>query len=296
MRPLKELAIVALVSCVTLATAHAGTEGDEEQFEELFARASDITQGIEVNDATITAEGGWLLEGEDACTFSRLLNADEFCDISAIVIPPDNVGIDSIYYSPPENIGHVNIDDWTDEVSSQIDEIWESYVQGSKAQSERIGYDVVPLKWVLYPTLNKAAKVLTYGILVDFGGANVINLTTVKFTRSGYVTMSLVTDDEMLAASSTTYDRVSVYASNTYVPSIGLRYADFKDGDKVAAIGAVGVLASVVGVKYANKGTLAAIGAMILVFAKKLWFLLLIIPAAIWRAIKTLAGRRDEAR
>ena len=44
-----------------------------------------------------------------------------------------------------------------------------------------------------------------------------------------------------------------------------------------------------------GKGTLAVIGAAILLFAKKLWFLLLIIPAAIWGVIKKMAGRRDAA-
>lgn len=46
------------------------------------------------------------------------------------------------------------------------------------------------------------------------------------------------------------------------------------------------------GVKYANKGTLAAIGAAILLFAKKFWFLLLVVPAAIWGAVKKLTGPR----
>ncbi len=292
MKPIRGLAIFVLASCATLSTAHALTVAEEEQLDELYSQAADITAGVEVGRATITAKDAVLLQGEAACTFSRLLNADEFCDISAIAVPPDNIGIDSIYYYPPEEVGHVDMDDWTDDVTSQIDEIWESYVEGSKAQSERIGYDVVPLRWALYPTLNKTSKVMTYGILLDFGGEKVINLTTVKFTRTGFVTMNVVTDDQMLAVTSMTYDDASVYASNTYVPGTGLRYADFKDGDKVAAIGAVGVLASVVGVKY-GKGTLAVIAAAILLFAKKLWFLLLIIPAAIWGVIKKMAGRRD---
>ena len=161
----------------------------------------------------------------------------------------------------------------------------------SKAQCARIGFQVVPLKWVLYPTLNKASKVMTYGVLLDFGGQEIINLVTVKFTKTGYVKMEVVTDDALLAAGSSSYDLASVYASNSYAPGTGLRYADFKDGDKLAQIGAVGVLASVVGVKYANKGTLAAIGASIMLFAKKLWFLLLIIPVAIWGVIKKLLGQ-----
>jgi uncharacterized membrane-anchored protein len=148
----------------------------------------------------------------------------------------------------------------------------------------------VPLKWVQYPTLNKAAKILTYGVLIDFGGNKTINLTSIKFTRTGYVVMKVVTDDKMLAATSRNYDNASVYAAKTYVPQTGSRYADFQPGDKIAAIGAVGVLASVIGVKH-NKGLLAGIAVAVLVFLKKFWFLLLIFPAAIWGGIKKLTGR-----
>jgi len=284
------MVIGVLALCTTLSGAVAQTAEEERRLEVLLSQAADATGGAEVAGATIMADGGWILQGEEACTFSRLLNADAYCDTSAIVFPSEGVGVDSIYYGAAEEIGHVNMDDWTEDVNTQIDEIWDSYVEGAKAQSERIGYDVTPLRWVLYPTLNKAARVLTYGILLDFGGEEVINLTSVKFTRSGYVAMQVVTSDEMLTTNSASYEGVSVYAADTYAPSVGLRYADFQDGDKVAAIGAVGVLASVIGVKH-GKGWLAAIGGMILVFAKKFWFLLLVVPAAIWGGIKRLAGR-----
>ena len=131
---------------------------------------------------------------------------------------------------------------------------------------------------------------MTYGILLNFGGHEVINLTSVKFTRRGYVTMQVVTDEGMLAAGSASFDSVSVYAAASYEPGVGFRYADFKDGDKVAAIGAVGVLASVIGVKH-GKGWLAGLFGAIAVFAKKFWFLFLAIPAAIWGGVKRLAGR-----
>ncbi len=279
----------AVALCATLSSAAALTVEEEQQLDALFSNAADVSNGVKVGGATIAAEGGWILRGEEACTYSRLLNADLACDTEAIVFPPEGIGVDSIYYGAPEDIGHVNMDDWTEDVNAQIDEIWDSYVEGAKAQSERIGYQVTPVKWVLYPTLNKAARVMTYGILLDFGGDQVINLVNVKLTRSGYVVMEVVTNDALLADNSASFDSVSVYAADTYAPGVGLRYADFRDGDKVAAIGAVGVLASVIGVKH-GKGWLAAAGGMILVFAKKFWFLLLAIPAVIWGGIKKLTG------
>lgn len=292
MKAIKLIAYSVLALGLSLSAAAALNEDEQHQLDQLVGGASDITQGARVGKATIIASGGALLQGEAACTFSRLLNADTECTTTAVVFPQTGKGIDTIYYEPPEAIGYVNMDDWTEDVNSQIDDIWQGYVEGSKAQSERIGFDVVPLKWVQYPTLNKSANVMTYGILLNFGGEKVINLTAVKFTRSGYVTMQIVTDDAMLAHDNETYDSVTVYAAQTYQPRSGARYADFQDGDRVAAIGAVGVLASVMGVKY-SKGWLAGIGGAILLLAKKFWFLLVAVPAAFWAAIKRLFGRGE---
>jgi len=290
----RETLVAALLSCTVVSTALGQTDVMQAQIDALWEQASESSQGVQVGSATVVAEDGWLLLGEDACAFSRLVNADEICIYSAILFPREGISIDSVYYAAPEDLGHVNMDEWTDDVNSQIDELWEGYVEGAKAQSERIGFDVIPLKWVQYPTLSKTSKVMSYGILIDFGGDKIINLAVVKFTRTGYVVMELVTSDEMLATNSLTFDDVSVYASDTYLPADGSRYADFKVGDKVAAIGAVGVLASVMGVTQ-KKGTWAAIGAAVLLFAKKLWFLLLLIPAAIWGAVKKLTGRGDPS-
>ena len=53
----------------------------------------------------------------------QALGALRACDTAAIVFPREGVGIDSIYYGAPEDIGHVNMDDWTDDVNALIDEI-----------------------------------------------------------------------------------------------------------------------------------------------------------------------------
>lgn len=291
MKPLRSFTAALLLSCLPFSPAAAMTEAEQEQLNALFENASDASAGVAVGSATITAEGAAMLQGADACTFDRLLNAEEVCTTDAVVFPPEGSVIASIYYAPPQEIGYVDMEEWTDDASSRIDEIWQSYVEGSKEQSARLGYEVTPVKWVLYPTLDRRAKVMTYGILLNFGGEQVINLQTIKFTRKGYVEMTVVTYEDMLTASPSGFTDVASYAADTYAPHSGFRYADFEDGDKIAAVGALGVLASVMGVQSANKGTLAAIGAALLVFFKKLWFLLLALPLALWGVVKKLAGR-----
>lgn len=263
----------------------------DDQLNAVVERVVDASQGIEIDDATVVADGAFGLARADACEFSRLLNGDEICTTSAVIFPPQDVPIHSIYYEPPENIGFVDMEDWTEGASEEIDLIWESFVEGAKEQSARLGYHVRPVKWLLYPTLDKETQVMNYAMLFDFGGEEVVNVTSVKFKRNGYVVMKIVTDETMLAESGASFADVAAYASRSYRPDAGLRYADFQDGDEVAAIGAVGVLAAVMGVKYANKGTLAALAAAALLFLKKFWFLLLAIPAALWAGIRRLAGR-----
>jgi uncharacterized membrane-anchored protein len=273
------------------ATA-ALTDQQVDRLIELIEGATDASAGIEVGHATVTADGARAITGEAACEFNLILNADVTCEVSAILIPPDGSGLDSINYFAPQDIGHVDMEEWTDGVSEEIDEIWQHYVEGTKAQSERLGEEVIPLRWVLYPTLDKERGILIYGILVSFAGNETINLMAIKFTRKGFSLMRLITNDELMAAASADFANIADYASNTYLPATGLRYADFKVGDHVAEIGAVGVLASVMGVKYAsNKGTLAAIGAAILIFAKKAWFLVFAIPVALWAGLKGLFRR-----
>jgi len=298
MNTFRSLAAAFALACLAAgaaAPAAALTEAEEQQLTSIIENAADASAGAAVGDATITAEGGALLQGDEACTFDRLINAEEGCTVAAVMFPPQGTAIDTIYYLPPEDIGYVDMEEWTEDATGQIDEIWASFVEGARAQSERIGYAVTPLRWVLYPTLNKDTQVMAYGILLDFGGEQVINLHAIKFTRSGYVEMNIVTDEAMLAKADRSFDNVATYASDSYAPSDGFRYADFQDGDKVAAIGAVGVLASVMGVEYTKKGTLAAIGAAILLFAKKFWFVVIAIPAAIWGAVKKFFGRGTPA-
>ena len=291
-RPAKAVLGAALLAAISLSSfglAFAQSEADRV-LDGLVSRAADASEGVPLGNAMVTAPGGIILKGEDACRYSANLNADEVCETSAIVFPPDGVRIDSIYYHPAQNIGHVNMDDWTADVNAQIDEIWESYREGAAAQSERIGYQVTPVKWVLYPTLDKDAKVMTYGVLFDFDGQRVINLTSVKLTRKGYTTMEVVTDDTLLAENWSNYSAASNYAARTYTPTSGMNYADVQAGDKVAAIGAVGVLAALVSNKK-GPGGLAAWGAAIMLFMKKFWFVLLAIPAALLGAIKRFFAR-----
>ena len=79
-------------------------------------------------------------------------------------------------------------------------------------------------------------------------------------------------------------------ATAAYVPKLGDSYAEFTSGDRVAGYGAVGVLATMLGVKYGKAATAGLIAAALL-FLKKAWFLLLL--PLFW--LKNLFRRKPNA-
>src|SRR3546814_12175899 len=113
---------------------------------------------------------------------------------------------------------------------------------------------VRPLGWALYPTLDKERGILRYGMHVDFGGQELINLVTIKFTREGFDLMRVITDKPMMQESGRDFAQLAAYADDTYVPGPGLADADYKSSARVADIGVPGVHAQARAVKCAQMG------------------------------------------
>jgi uncharacterized membrane-anchored protein len=187
-------------------------------------------------------------------------------------------------YFNHEAIGYVQMDDW-DELD--VDDLWDSYVEGAKEQTRLFGYEVKPLRWVIEPTLDREKAVAYYALEVQFGEeAPLINMIVFDFGRYGYEQMTLVQESSAFPAAGA--GGVATRVADAYAFGPEADYGDFREGDVVAAVGAGGLIAAALGVKF-GKGILA----LALIFAKKFWFLLLLlIPAAIW---KFLTGRSKKA-
>ncbi len=185
-----------------------------------------------------------------------------------------------------EPVGYVKMDDWGD---LDVDALWDSYIEGARQQSLDFGYEVKPLRWIIEPTLNHEHAVAYYAFEIQFGDEPpLVNMVIYDFGRHGYEEMTMVQDSSAFAISSADFIARSIADAYDFGP--GSDYADFSDGDTVAAVGAAGLVAAAFGTK-TGRGFLAGLFATILIFAKKLWFLLLIIPAAIW---KIVSGRKDD--
>ncbi len=196
--------------------------------------------------------------------------------------------LDTLIVEKPNSEGYVEFDDWEDGAPREaIDEIWESYVEGTKAQSERLGVDIAAKGWKVYPTLDQQRAFMFYAIELDWGGDAITNITATLFDRKGYITFKLVPVSEDLDESQ--MEGLVRQVLESYRPAPDQAYANYTTGDKVAAAGAVGVLATLMGVKY-GKGFFAAALAFVLAFAKKAWFLLIAIPLAL---VKFFRRKKD---
>jgi len=179
--------------------------------------------------------------------------------------------LDNIIVNKPNTDGFVKFDDWEDrDLDAEIELIWDSYVSGIASQSAQLGINITPIDWYVYPTLKKKNGYMYYAVLLDWNGERNLNVNATLFDRKGFVNFSLVPIDFNIGKSELEDTIGNVFVS--YTPTVDQSYVDFSSGDKIAAVGAVGVLASLLGVKY---GKVAATGlfAILLIFAKKLWFL-----------------------
>ena len=192
--------------------------------------------------------------------------------------------VDTLIVGVPDDSGYVDFADWNEpDRDDAISSIWAELQTSIADQSERLGVQIRAVRWLSYPKLDQTKGVLHYAYELNWGGEAVINIKASVFDRKGYVMFNMVPIAQTMTEGE--IDAMVRDITGAYKPNDGSRYADFRVGDHVAEAGAVGVLATMVGVKY-GKEVWAGILAVILAFAKKLWFLLLLPLAYLGRLFR----------
>ncbi len=237
----------------------------------------DFVESIKVTRGTLSplSTEGFYLNDKDAC---HLLTTDmgwekEECPYVDKYVFRVIPAVDSIIFRIPNSEGYVEFEDWENkDRDDEINEIWELLEESLEAQSKKLGISIKAERWHVYPTLDKEKGVMYYATLLNWGGDPILNIDVTKFDRKGYVNFTVI-PDETISTEETkalVLDLLPLYAVEKEN-----KYTAFITGDKVAAAGVVGVLATLVGVKY-GKGAAAGLIAILLLIAKKAWFLLLI--------------------
>lgn len=237
------------------------------------------------------SDGGVYLTDIDAC---QLVVAEwgwekTICGaVDKIIIVP-TPAIDTLLIEMPNSDGYITYDDWNHKDRHQeVDAIWQSLEDSVAAQGDTLGIEIKMDGWLVEPTLNTDKNYLYYATRMTWDGKPQINIKAATFDRKGYVNFLIIPTDPSVAAS----DIVALINQNlaAYESNTGVAYADYIEGDKVASYGVLGVLAGLIGVKY-SKVLAAGLGAILLGFAKKLWFLIFAPLVLLWNRI---VGKKGE--
>lgn len=245
------------------------------------------------------SRGRLMPSSQDAIKYPR----DEMCDLVKsewgwescngvdVLVAFFTPAIDTLIIDKPDTSGYVKLEDWeTEEREDIISEIESNLRRSLKSQGERTGQSLTFDGWSVYPTLNANKKYMYYATIVSWDGEPSVNVKAVVFDRRGYVTFSIVptnsniSEPQMVSTINAVLDK--------YEPKRQEDYSSFVSGDKVAAVGAVGVLATLAGVKY-GKGAVAGLLIGILLVLKKAAFLLLLPLFWILGWIKRLFSKPD---
>lgn len=193
--------------------------------------------------------------------------------VDAFIVGYDQL-VNNVVFETPNSDGLVTFDDWKAEsLGDAIAQIESSLKDSLKEQSKRVGANITFKGWRVYPTLNEEKKILYYATDIDWGGSISTNIKASIFDRRGYVTMFLVPESSNLDGAA--IERIVLDAASHYSPSLSESYTEFVTGDRVAVAGAVGVLATLIGVKY-SKGAFAGIMLVLAMILKKVWVLLIL--------------------
>jgi uncharacterized membrane-anchored protein len=228
-----------------------------------------------------------ILMGDEAQRYAYLSNGVEFPGTEALVYDrtSDGDGEMAIEYVAE---GFVKDNDWSD---IDADDFLRQMIADQKeSNKERVAtgnraFEVIG--WIEKPTYDAGTHIARYILELGTPEEHWVNAVAVKLGRGGYHQFTWVGDVAEFrgggnAALNTLLDKHSYDA--------GHRYADFKDGDKVAAYGIAGLVAAVAGVKL-GKGLLAGAFAFFAIAGKKLAILVIPLAAGLWAGVKRFFRR-----
>ena len=173
--------------------------------------------------------------------------------------------------------GHVK-DDEKDSIDAAA--LMKSMQEGSReANAERQKRGWAPLNlegWHQPPFYNSSTHNLTWATRLNSEGETTINHSIRLLGRTGLMSAQLVAEPASVDVSIAEFDQVLT----SYSFNEGLRYAEFRPGDKMAAYGLTALIAGGAGATAVKTG-----------FFKKIWKALIFLVLALVSAVKKLFGK-----
>ncbi len=193
-----------------------------------------------------------------------------------------------------DDTGHVKDDEQIDK-----DKLLESMKEGTEAQNEdRKAKGVAPIEvtgWREEPRYEKAVHHVIWAPKGVTEGREIVNFNTRILGRTGVLSVNLMCDGDALDK----YKPAAAEVLKATSFNEGKKYEDYKDGDKVAEYGIMGLILGGSAIIAKKTGILALLfillkkGLVILVALKKFAILLVVgFVALLKRGFSALSGRR----
>ncbi|MDA0766938.1 MAG: DUF2167 domain-containing protein [Verrucomicrobia bacterium] len=281
--------MLALMAPVCLAQETPAEEGDAAPVEDLpflgtGSRLNWVTEGEGALGSWATIkipEGMGFLNGADTATLMSMYG--NLPDSYEGALSTEALDWTVIFQFSEE--GYVK-DDEKDDLDA--DEILKTLKEGqdlANAERKKMGFDTLVIeRWAVEPKYNESTNNLEWGTVILSGdGSRTVNYETRLLGREGYMNVTLLCDPEDLDGLMSEYQ--ALLASYAYVP--GKTYGEYEKGDKLASYGLTALIAGGAAYGAVKTGLLGTI----LVFFKKLWYVVVAAIAAVWKGIKRFFGR-----
>lgn len=233
-------------------------------------------------------QGKLLLLGADAERYSWLVSGTEFPGTEAVMSYES--GEADVYYEWRDE-GYVSDSDWSE---VDADALLTQYKEATEqSNEERVANGFQPMQvvgWLQPPTYDPATRTVSYALELKDDDSNWANVVALRLGRAGYAELTWVGSIDAMQSNGGQPALLRTALDNHDFQD-GHRYADYKEGDKVAEYGIAGLVATALGLKF-GKGIIAAIIAFLVAGKKLIIPAVLIGGGAIFAFVrKLLAGR-----
>ena len=253
-------------ACVLAAVPAGADQGPypktEEEIEAAYDRLNWQTSFGEYkllkSHAVIQLRSGQaLLLGADAERYSWLTSGIEFPGTEAVLTYNSSSASSDVYFEWREE-GYISDSDWAD---VDADQLLEEYRAGTDAANdERVANGFKPMQvagWLEPPHYDKSTHTVTYAIELKDEDGSWANAFALRLGRAGYTEFTWVGSVGLFQGAGGRPTLLNeALASHAFEE--GYRYADYKEGDKVAAYGIADLVAAAMGAKF-GKGLIAAL-------------------------------------
>jgi uncharacterized membrane-anchored protein len=287
------LVVMAAVATAPVAAGQGPYPKTEEELQAAYDRLNWQTgfgqYKLPNSHATIQLRSGQaILLGADAERYSWLSSGTEFPDTEAVLTYDSSNASAEVYYEWRDE-GYVTDSDWAE---VDADQLLQDYRDGTEAANdERVSNGLEPMHvagWLEPPHYDKSTHTVTYAIELKDKDGSWANAFALRLGRAGYTEFTWVGSIGLFQGAGGRPALLNQALAGHGFEE-GYRYADYQDGDKVAAYGIAGLVAAAMGAKF-GKGLIAALIAFVIAGKKIIIPAVLVGGAALLKFRKRLFG------